>query len=221
MDEYLKIAFGVLFTSLVGGALGYIFQSRLWGHQNEARLRDEEARRADEVSQALSRLLDRRLYRMLRLFYASRSLINGQGQRAEAEKCREDYNVVLYEWNDNLNINLALIGTYFGKSARDWLSERVYLAYQHVGEQVQSFYRSAIAGTSTSTDAFKELEGNLWGLNDDVYRLNVFMMTQLRGGEVGRRAPYPQVASGSPEAVVEGGVPLAGIEAPSLTSRPA
>jgi hypothetical protein len=40
---------------------------------------------------------------------------------------------VLYEWNDQLNLNLALLDTYVGESARDWLDLVIYENFRSVG----------------------------------------------------------------------------------------
>lgn len=196
---------------MLGGLLGTYLQRRSWEHQNEARLREEEFRRADEVSEALSQLLDKRLYRMLRLFYALRRVADGSGSMDVVNTPLDDYNAVLYEWNDRLNLNLALLGTYFGETARAWLDTQIYETFQHVGAQLEQLYRELNAGRR-DTDIAEQLEAELLALNDQIYRLGVFMMTQLRAGRVGRAAPQPSARADSPAAVPERGVPLVGID---------
>lgn len=127
-DALVPIVVGFLLTTVIGGALGWYFQNSSWKNQNEARLREDELRRADDVCRSLSSLLDKRLYRMLRLFHALRA--DGGSLSAAVEERMQDYVAVLYEWNDTLNLNLALVGTYFGESAREWLDERIYVSYR-------------------------------------------------------------------------------------------
>ena len=136
----------------------------------------------------MSGLLDKRRYRMLRLSSAVRGRAR---ETASAELLTErfsDYDQVLYEWNDSLNVNLAMVGTYFGEHARDLL-ERAYETYQQVGSELEDAYRTATHGSQPA--ALDGLDRRLWELDGTAYQLNVFMMTQLREGAVGRRAPRP------------------------------
>lgn len=102
-----------------------------------------ELRRADDVCQAVSRLLDRRLYRMLRLV----DVLDGQGddpdRPALLARRLGEYDQVLYEWNDQLNLNLAMMGTYFGESARDWLDLVLYENFRSVGSDLGQVGRRA------------------------------------------------------------------------------
>ncbi len=100
MDELIPLIVGFLLTTVLGGVLGMFLQQRAWKHQNEARLSEEEFRRADAIAEAISQLLDKRLYRMLRLFYALRRLGRDEGSPEIVEQRLGDYNAVLYEWNE-------------------------------------------------------------------------------------------------------------------------
>lgn len=138
MTDQLVLA-GVAFvlTTVAGGLLGWFLQDRSWDHQNQARLREEELRRAAEVCQSMSLLLDKRLYRMQRWYDALRALDRDSASRERVDACQRDYNEVLYEWNDRLNVNLGLIGTYFGESARDWLDLEIYESFKRLGRELE------------------------------------------------------------------------------------
>jgi len=136
-QQLLLLVVGFVLTSVAGGALGYWFQRRAWAHQHEIQLRDEEhqhevQRREEEHQRALetfeevSQLLDRRLYRMRRLYWAARDMAAGRGGQERLATARADYRAVLAEWNDNLNRNLALIETYFGAPTRNVMSGQIY-----------------------------------------------------------------------------------------------
>lgn len=209
VDELIPLIVGFLLTTVLGGVLGTFLQQRAWKHQNEARLSEEEFRRADAIAEAISQLLDKRLYRMLRLFYALRRLSRDEGSLEIVEQRLGDYNAVLYEWNDRINLNLALIGTYFGESARAWLDDNIYETFQRVGSAIEDQYRAAIRHEQIEIpDA---LETELLALNDQLYRLGVFTSTQLRAGCVGRRAPDPIGRVDSPSDVTGTGVTLVDI----------
>ena len=89
-QQLLLLVVGFVLTSVAGGARGSWFQRRARAHQHEIQLRDEERqrevqRRDEEHQRALktfeevSQLLDRRLYRMRRLYWAAREMAAGTG----------------------------------------------------------------------------------------------------------------------------------------------
>ena len=80
-----------------------------------------------------------------------------------------------------------MVGTYFGRDARDLL-ERAYETYQQVGGELEDAYRAVSRG---SQPALEGLDRRLGELDGTAYQLNVFMMTRLREGAVGRLAPRP------------------------------
>jgi hypothetical protein len=65
----------------------------------------------------------------------------------------------------------------------------LYENFRSVGSDLQGAYRQAIREPSAvPLDGLRERLGEL---NGQVYELGVFMMTRLREGQVGRRAPQP------------------------------
>jgi hypothetical protein len=195
MDTIWQLVVGFLLTTVLGGLLGTYLQERSWRHQNEARLQEAELRRAEAVCQAVSGLLDKRRYRMLRLFHALR----GRGQEtvsADGLAARlGDYDRVLYEWNDTLNVNLAMVAASFGRFAWREL-ERIYETYRAVGGELEDAYRQAAAGSRPTNLA--GLGSRLEELDEIAYSFNLVMMAQLRNGTVGRHAPDPlEVIAGS------------------------
>ena len=188
MDELVRIIVGFVLTTLLGGLLGTYLQRRTWDHQNEARLREEGLRRAGEICQSVSGLLDKRRYRMQRLHYAlTRQVREGKAEELLAEKMK-DYDQVLYEWNDSFYTNRAMVGTYFGLEARDRLDE-LYQAYQRLGIGLEGAYRAVTNGGTPA--ALEELSGQFGTITTKTYLLNELMMTWLREGTVGRRAGRP------------------------------
>jgi hypothetical protein len=136
---------------------------------------------------------------MLRLYYALASNTEPPNSNRVQESLRE-YDAVLYEWNDSLNLNLALIGTYFGETARDWLDRQIYETYKQVGADLESYYQRVTRDVADGV-SLQEIKGKLDSLSGQVYQLGVFMMTQLRDGCVGRTAPDPLRLTRSPEQV--------------------
>ena len=103
---------------------------------------------------------------------------------------------VLFAWNDGLNTNLSLTGSFFGDEARAYL-DQLYEDFKRVGWEVEAIVRSAQSGVDTTRDASRvasEFEGREVGsLNDRVYQFGLMLMSQLRDGQVGRYAPNKSI----------------------------
>ncbi|MDQ3825514.1 MAG: hypothetical protein M3325_07095 [Actinomycetota bacterium] len=192
MTEAISIALGFIFTTLVGGWWAARLQQRSWDHQNDLRIKEEESRRAGEACHDLAGLLDKRLYRMRRLFWAIKGY-DGSTQSEHTLAARlTDYNEVLYEWNDRLNGNLAVVGSHFGPAVRHWLND-LYEQFRRVGSDLEACVPQVRKGMDVSSRLEvidRQFEG--WHpdtLNNRVYLLCLSMMTQIRDGQVGRSAP--------------------------------
>ena len=192
MSDVIPIALGFALTTVAGGWWAARLQQRSWDHQNELRLREEERQRVATACEDVSLLLDKRLYRMRRVYWAIEGLEDDPAEMQRLDARLSDYNDVLYEWNDRLNVNLALLGSHFGLSAREYL----YLLYQdfrRVGTELETAASHARAGIDVMPELRAidpEFEG--WhptGLNQRVNLLGLAMMTQLREGLVGASAP--------------------------------
>lgn len=192
MEEVASIAVGFVLTTLIGGWWAGRLQHRSWERQNEMRIREEERRRAAEVCDDLTRLLDKRLYRMRRVYWAVAAAIRGDGGLDTLELRLADYNAVLYEWNDRLNANLALIGSHFGTAASDYLFD-LYEDFRAVGRDLEAAVSSTRQSKTVTIDLDnldRQFEGWAKGsLNGRVFLLGSAMTAQLRDGLVGRCAP--------------------------------
>jgi hypothetical protein len=197
-NEIIPLIVGFVLTTVLGGWLGARLQQRTWDHQNEVQLRQDELRRADNVCQSVSKLLDKRLYRMRR-FYFALAPHSGVPERSERiQVCLKEYDDVLYEWNDVLNLNLALMGTYFGERARKQLGFTLYEHFEKVGAALENCYDRSVQGGEVECN-LAEIKGELDSLEKQVYELGLFMMTRLRDGDVGRTAPDRLDASSLPD----------------------
>jgi hypothetical protein len=79
----VPIVVGFLLTTVVGGLLGVYLQRRSWSHQYNVQLAAAGRDRAVALFEELSRLLDRRLYRMRRLYWTlsgARTSAVGEGR---------------------------------------------------------------------------------------------------------------------------------------------
>jgi hypothetical protein len=190
VGQALPILLGFLLTTVIGGLFASFLQQRSWRHQNESRLREQDIDRASGVCQSLSALVDKRLYRMRRLLWATVAHSKGQLARDVLDARLGDYDEVLLEWNDELNARLAIVGAYFGGDLRDFLDRLVYKAFTDAGQRLESLYRASVDQQSPELDpaGVDEAHARLNALNDLSYRLGFTMMVRIREGRVGRDA---------------------------------
>lgn len=195
MQNLAAILLGFALTTVAGGWWAARLQERSWTRQNETRMREVEGDRAATACQDLTSLLDRRLYRMQRLLWAA---MNHAAKPAgeELEQRRQEYVDVLIVWNERLNMNLSVVGSYFGDDARAYL-DGLYEDFRRVGQGVEGAVRAARTGGDPSGAAKQiavEFEGLRIGtLNDRVYQFGLTLMGQLREGQVGRYAPNTSI----------------------------
>src|SRR5687768_1913571 len=118
VENLVGIILGFALTTVAGGWWAAKLQERSWARQNDVRLRESENERAGMACQELMSLLDRRLYRMHRLLWAATTSGDKERPSPELERRRQEYVDVLFAWNDRLNTNLSLTGSFFGDEAR-------------------------------------------------------------------------------------------------------
>jgi hypothetical protein len=190
-DQTLPILLGFVLTTIIGGLFASLLQQRSWSHQNELRLREEDLTRAGNVCQTLSALVDKRWYRMQRLLFGIVGRAEGTVTREVLEARLSEYDQVLFEWNDELNARLAIVGAYFGRDLRDFLDRVVYEEFKDAGQQLEALYHAVASGNGTGLepDATAPARTKLDTLNNVAYQLSFAMMIRIREGKVGRRAP--------------------------------
>lgn len=206
LSVVVSVVLGFVLTTVVGGWWATRLQDRSWERQNDLRQKEDAVKRAATTADELLRLLDKRLYRMRRLYWAAEAVAAGGKPKDLLDVRLDAYNDVLYEWNDRLNANLALVGSYFGSGARSYLYE-LYEQFRSVGGHLED----AVAGVRRGDDVLAGLrvidpqfEGwSAGSLNHRVYLLGLAMMTQVREERVGQDAPealaVPDLALGGPQ----------------------
>jgi hypothetical protein len=185
LSDLVPVIIGFVLTTVVGGVLGSYFQNRTWDHQNQIQqaeqdrlhqlqLAEEKREKALQIFDEISRLLDKRLYRV-RLLYWSLSAESGQGAHsAIAESRLEDYRQVLYEWNDSINRNLALLAHYFGQGMRDRLDYEVGLSFVDLGQVLESWWK-----TNAPPADGPSCDGRIQQLVSLVYQFNLDMINAV------------------------------------------
>jgi hypothetical protein len=179
-EQIIILGIGFILTSVIGGLLGYYFQNRSWRYQNTEKLAETERRTATAVYEEISKILDKRLYRMAQLHW---KLQDPATEHEILEKHMNNYRDVLYEWNDMLNRNLALTQAYFGNEIRTILENTIFEEFKRIGRSLEATY---IQKRKNSTIVSSEqADKDLVKLSHNVYSLNLKMIELVQNGKVG------------------------------------
>jgi hypothetical protein len=184
MKEFLPLLAGFLLTTVAGGLLGYFFQIRSWSHQHEVQFREQERERAVKVFEEISRLLDKRLYRLRQIYWALSRSAESQ-RKEEMEEKMEEYRAVLYEWNDNVNRNLALMQQYFGPTMRRQLDNEVGGEFVRLGRRVEDLWKASSTTTPAERESYAQLGSRIGQLSGAIYAFNLDMLRLLQSGSIG------------------------------------
>jgi hypothetical protein len=182
MNEILKILITFALTTVVGGVLGYIFQTRSWRHQNNAKQLESERATATKIFEEVSRLMDKRLYRMRQLYWRLKDSLS---EDDILEKHMSAYREVLYEWNDNLNRNLALSLAYFGKDIRSFLEITIYEEFSKIGSLIENYYKERKRAGKITSPVLSGTGTELTKLGFHIYTFNVRVISLIQNGTVG------------------------------------
>jgi hypothetical protein len=186
VKELIPVAAGFLLTTVLGGLLGFFFQQRTWAHQHRVQTQDRERERATLVFEEVSRLLDKRLYRLRLLYWSLTADTDVRSEQSEARM--EDYRQVLYEWNDSINRNLALIQQYFGIAIRGRLDYQIGGTFVELGHAVEAMWRRFDSGTGAESSELIS-DARLTELGAQIYAYNLDMIWAIQGGAVGWLIP--------------------------------
>jgi hypothetical protein len=168
-----------LLTIVLGGLLGFLFQNRSWDHQHKIQLAEQERERAVEIFDEVSKLMDKRLYRLKLVYW---SLEDESGQAGHSPLCEsrfKEYRQVLYDWNDSINRNLALLQRYFGTTIRNELDGPVGSSFVMLGRIVERWWK-----TNAKPEHMQSFEARLRELSDLVYGFNLKMIRAIQAGAV-------------------------------------
>ena len=176
-DQVVLLFVGFILTTVLGGTLGYVFQRRAWTHQFNIQRAATERSAASSALDELSSLLDKRRYRMLRVYWQLDS-----GEPKELDRRVAAYQTVLEEWNDGLNRRLALVATHFGSGLKGEL-EGLYETYRRAGQLLDAAVRAVRRGHSA--EQLETLVGLLDGLNQRNYRFSEAGLSLIISGRVG------------------------------------
>jgi hypothetical protein len=122
--DLILLIVGFILTGYFGTRLSESIQDRSWKEQHALTSCEADRAESEKVFQEVSTLMDRRLLRMRRLLDLTIHITDEArgnlsssisfGTQRDFMEMRSDYKKALYQWNDALNKNRALVGRYFG-----------------------------------------------------------------------------------------------------------
>jgi hypothetical protein len=141
---------------------------------NHRKVTEEERRirEATEFFEELSRLMDKRLFRM-RQWHIS---IIGTYPDEVVDQRLSEYRDVLYEWNDSVNRHLAMLEIYFSKELRHEFDNDVGDNFVRAGVALEKLFGSH----GTPQNESKSVKNQLADLGDKVYGFNLNLLQEIK-----------------------------------------
>jgi len=167
-DGLLLAAAGFVLTTVFGGVLGSFLQTRLWRYQWEVQTNSKLIDSARSVFEEVSRLMDRRLFRLSQLH-----LWTMRKDEYRMSIAITDYREVMREWNDSINRNLSLLQFYFGTNIRTMFDFGVGKKFVDVGALAERLYRSA---PDVDEELGAKVESGIAELRAEVYNYNLSLL---------------------------------------------
>ncbi|MEA2559110.1 MAG: hypothetical protein QOH06_614, partial [Acidobacteriota bacterium] len=127
--EITKLILGFVLTTLVGGALTFLYERS----QERQRIREQRRIEATKVFESISELMDTRLYKWRQVAWAVED-----GKSAEEIWVKyDDYQKTLREWSFSLNRNRALLCRYFGPEVGQTFEGEVIYGFKEVQDSLR------------------------------------------------------------------------------------
>jgi hypothetical protein len=194
-SDLIKLGAGFVLTTVCGGILGWLLQWMSWAHQNRVRLREVEYNEAAKLFDEVSRLMDKRFYRTVRLIYA----IATGAPREELKGALEKHYEARDEWNTSLNRNLARTESYFDPGIRQSIDSISNVYFQEISNQIEDFASAQLRRNhdgGSNIDVSPDLVLKTKALNEKmpivgraIYNVNAAMIKNLRNRQQGLLKP--------------------------------
>ncbi len=175
-EKLILLFLGFALTTGCGGLIGGYLQYVSWKNQWKTARIEISIAESTRVFENISSLLDRRIYRMNQFLWSFDERHTADVREAR----RQEYRAILFDWNDNLNRNLASIEIQFGEEARRRFEHDVGGDFIEIGRQIEAIYYS-ISNTHQSRQIDTEdLEQELRRLSIEVYHYNLYLLEMIQ-----------------------------------------
>lgn len=171
---------GFVLTGIVGTWITYYWQTQNWKRQQKYIREKEQSEKQMAITQELSRLLDKRRYRMLRAYHS----LKRNNVKKLADEWRK-YDEILFEWNDNLNGHVTELRHFFGRDKQDYFESYLIGEYYRAGRALEEA-KVAIDSKRTG-DAKTHLDGVEGILRQLSHNTNLFLKELWEENEIHRK----------------------------------
>ena len=171
LEKLLLLVIGFLLTSVAGTLIATVVQRRFWKHQWQLQSQKEWVDSARAIFEEVSRLMDRRLFRLNQLFIWSR-----RDDKERMANSLKHYRVILAEWNESINRNLSMLQFFFGTEIREQLDFEIGANFIHAGDLVETYYRDPVLRTEEKATDIKKI---IRSTRSSVYNFNLKMLAQI------------------------------------------
>lgn len=131
---------------------------------------------AIELFKNVSSLMDKRLYRMRRIH----SGLVDNCNKTIMNKRWNMYREILFDWNENLNKNFALIQIYFGQWARNNLEKNIQRRFKYFGGLIEGNidYPEEIKDKSEYRQRVAD------SLNTEIYEFDKYLIQEIQNENI-------------------------------------
>ena len=130
------ILLSFLLTTVIGGLLTWVFQTRSWEHKWKLESAERKQEEAFTAFEEISSLLDERLYSLFQLV-----IWTEQTDSVRFYHALKDYRMTLKNWNNNISRSLAKLHFYYSKELRSEFDDVIGKKFVELGELVEASVR--------------------------------------------------------------------------------
>ncbi|MEW5423378.1 hypothetical protein [Amorphus sp. 3PC139-8] len=136
MIEGLLLLLITIVLSIVGAAVASSLQHKAWEVQNRRSIEDAQLVRAQELSDKIVHLADRRIYRARRLCWS----LEGNSSISR-DRALNDYRESVFEWNDSFGYIRANLLSLYNFDCVTNFEEEIHAEFQSIGSLLERALR--------------------------------------------------------------------------------
>lgn len=172
-EPFVKITCTII-AGVLGWLLGVIYQDNNWREQNKLSMIESDRKQAEEIFNEISRLMDDRHYKTIRLLSAYK-----QNDSVKILRYRNSLILQLEEWNANRHRNYSLIEGYFGPNFITFYKKNIQHPFALTGNKI-------IYSGATTAKEQKMLSNKLDSIEVNITKFNRMMLSAIKQNKVGR-----------------------------------
>lgn len=173
LKEPLSTLTYTLIAGVIGSVIGAYFQERSWREQNDLAMLEADRKQAEAIFNEVSRLMDDRYYKTVRLLSAYK-----RGDAEKIERYHESLAEQLEHWNANLHRINTLLEAYYGRDIQRFFDTQVRHRMALTGNRI-------LQGATEKKDQVY-VDTYLKELNVRITRLNRLMLRSIQSDRIGR-----------------------------------